>query len=185
MSTFVCLLRGINVGGHTKIRMDALRRLAEGLGYSRVESYLQSGNLVIDSADPSAAGVAAGLSQGIAEHFNLRVNAVVLRATDLEPVIGGNPFVARAGVDPSKLAVVFLAGVPSEQAVAELSSMVFGEDEFVVGEQHVYLYCPNGNARSKLSNAMFEKRFGLVATARNWRTVNALSNLVKQRVDCS
>jgi uncharacterized protein (DUF1697 family) len=99
---------------------------------------------------------------------------VLLRTrAELAKLVAGNPFL-RAGKDPSTLHVTFLADVPGGARIEAPGS---GADEFRIVRREVYVHCPNGYGRSKLSNAFFEKKLGVVATTRNWRTVTTLAEL--------
>ena len=168
---YVALLRGINVGGRTKVAMDDLRRLFGELGHGNVTTYIQSGNVLFDAGGP-AAGIAAGVEERIAADLGLSVTVILRSATELEQVVAGNPFGGRVA-DESKLHVTFLARRPT--AAVEAPAGV--ADELVVAGREVYLHCPDGYGRTKLDNAFFERRLGVPATTRNWRTVCKLRAL--------
>jgi uncharacterized protein (DUF1697 family) len=103
--------------------------------------------------------------------------AVLLRSqADLTGLVAGNPFAAHEP-DPTRLHVTFLAEPPARGRVGELQEDRFEPDQFRVALDAVYLHCPHGYGRSKLSNAFFEKQLGVAATTRNWRTVTALAEL--------
>lgn len=170
---YVALLRGINVGGRTKVAMDDLRRLFTELGHGNVTTYIQSGNVLFDAVG-RAAGIAAGIEARIAAELGLSVTVILRSATDLERVAAANPFVGQVP-DESKLHVTFLARRPT--ATVERPAGV--ADEMVVAGREVYLHCPGGYGRTKLDNAFFERRLGVPATTRTWRTVGKLQALSK------
>ena len=174
MHTFVSLLRGINVGGHKKIRMDELRGIYTAAGFSRVESHLQSGNVVFAADEPDRARLAARLEAAIAEAYGYAVSVVLRDGADLQRVIAGNPFLTTRHEDPTKLYVTFLAQPPSATDLAALTVPDSGADEFRIVGQEVFLFCPNGAGRTKLTNNLFERKLHTVATSRNWNTVTAL-----------
>jgi len=173
--TYVALLRGINVGGRTKIAMADLRKLFAALGAEDVATYVQSGNVVFKSGAPAPA-LAQSIEGRIAEELGLRVTVVVRTAADLAKIVSANPFGDR-GAEPTKLHVVFLAEKPAAARVRALDATRGEPDEFRVVGREIYLHYPNGSGRSKVTNAWFEKELGVRGTARNWRTVTTLAEL--------
>jgi uncharacterized protein (DUF1697 family) len=172
---YAALLRAVNVGGR-KVGMQELRALFEELGHGDVRTYVQSGNVVFTTPARSSAKLAAGLEKALAARFGIEI-AVVLRAgRELQAVIDGNPFLAR-GAAPSHLYVTLLRDAPTAKAVRELTTPDAGKDEYEVVGRDVFLHYPGGYGRSKLTNAFFERRLGVVATTRNWRTITNLAAL--------
>ena len=173
-TTYVALLRGVNLGARNKVPMPVLRSLVESLGHDDVRTYIQSGNVVFRSAGKS--DLAGALEQAIAGEFGVKA-AVVLRAgAELRKAIAANPFVA-AGADEKALHVVFLGSSPAKAAVKTLDPDRSPPDEFAVGRAEVYLHCPNGFGRSKLGVDYFERMLGGPATIRNWKTVTKLAEM--------
>ncbi len=180
MTTMVALLRSVNVGGRNRVPMAELRSMAEALGFGAVQTYVQSGNLVFTGSG-SPATVAATLEQGITDTFGLEVPVIVRSTRQLARILTANPF-AVPGVDPKTVHVTFLAGPPPRQQAQELARMAadahgdgpVGADRFRLAGPDVFLHCPGGYGVTKLNNAFFERRTGVVATTRNWRTVTTL-----------
>lgn len=173
---YVALLRGINVGGRTRVAMDDLRRLFADLGHGDVTTYIQSGNVLFDAdgpADGAAAPVAAAIEEGIAAELGLSVTVVLRSATELDAVVDANPFAGRVP-DPSKLHVTFLAAEPAGTVEAPPGVA----DELALVGREVYLHCPGGYGRTKLDNGFFERRLGVPATTRTWTTVRKLRDLL-------
>ena len=168
--TFVALLRGINVGGKNKLPMKDLVAMFERAGCVTTRHYIQSGNVVFAAAPALAATIPAVVAAAIEKGFGLRVPVVVRSEKELRAVVAGNPFLD-TGVDPDALHVMFLAAQPSKAAVSALDPERSPPDQFVVKGREVYLACPNGVGRTKLSNAWFDTKLGTISTARNWRTV--------------
>lgn len=177
MAVFVAMLRGINVAGKNRIRMNDLKTLCEGLGWTDVQTYLQSGNVVFKSSKGGAAALAAALQAAIKGSLGLDVPVVMRGPRDLEKVLAGNPFLNGRSEDTAHLYVTFLAESPAKAALAALDIPRQPEDEFVIQGREVYLFCPGGYGETKLSNTLFEKKLGVVATTRNWNTVNALHEM--------
>lgn len=176
MTTYVALLRGINLGRHNQIGMPALRDLFGRLGYGDVSTYLQSGNVVFRTKRAGAKALRAEIEQAISDDLGLTVDVLLRTRVQLDRVIAGNPFVDTES-DHAKLLVTFLAGAPPPRRVGELDPEAGGGDRYAVQRLEVYLHCPNGYGRSKLDNAFFERRLGVAATTRNWRTVLSLGEL--------
>lgn len=178
--TYVALLRGVNLGARNKVAMPALRALFEELGAEDVETYVQSGNVVYRSPSAAAAASAETIEAALSDRLGV-TSPVLLRSTkQLLAVVKDNPFAERAG-DPKHLHVTFLAEAPARTAVRALDPERFAPDELSLVRREVYLHCPNGYGRTKLTNAYFEKQLGVIATTRNWRTVTTLGELANAR----
>jgi uncharacterized protein (DUF1697 family) len=171
MPVLIALLRGVNVGGKNKIKMDALRDLCESLKFRDACTHLQSGNLVFRSASES--GAAAKLEKAIEREFGIHSSVIVRTPEELAGVIARNPFADR-GLDPSKLLVYFLSGEPSPEARAKLSQIQCAPDELHVHARELFAYFPNGMGRPKLSMAAVDRALKIPGTGRNWNTVSKL-----------
>jgi uncharacterized protein (DUF1697 family) len=179
MNTYISMLRGINVSGQKKIRMADLQKLFETSGLANVQTYLQSGNVVFDSPEPDTARLRERIEAQIEAAFGYQVSVFIRDAEDFRRIIAGNPFLSQRNEDPDKLHVTFLNRAPSPAAWDASKAPESETDEFARGEKEIYLFCPNGYGRSKLSNSFFERKLGMPATTRNWRTVNALYEMAK------
>ena len=174
--TYVALLRGINVGGRNMLPMARLIRLFEDAGCERVRTYIQSGNVVFEAPVARARLVPAAVTAAIATELGLDVPIVTRTATELERIVSANPFVA-SGTDLGLLHVGFLADRPNAARGAALDPDRSPPDEFTLHEGELYLRCPNGMARTKLTNAYFDATLQTVTTIRNWRTTLKLLEL--------
>ena len=177
MPTYISLLRGINVGGHRRIRMAELKSAYEALGLTNVRTYVQSGNVVFGCTIRRASQVAVLLEQQIKSSFGHDVAVMVRTPSDFRRIIKSNPFSAQAKKDPTKVGVVFLRSRPSGAMLKSVEMGDLGGDECSGGREEIFLHYPNGCARSKLNNAFFERKFKMPATGRNWKTVVALHHL--------
>ncbi len=175
LQTYVVLLRGINVGGKTKISMSDLRTLLTGLGAEDVRTHLQSGNAVLRSR-MAATRLTAAVEKAIARELSLEVTVLVRTSAQLVRVVASNPFSGKAKA-PAKVHVAFLAAAPGRARVQALDPKRSEPDEFRVAGREIYLYYPNGYGRTKINNAYFEKQLGVAATTRNWNTVTKLAEL--------
>jgi uncharacterized protein (DUF1697 family) len=175
LKTYVALLRGINLGARNKVSMQDLRALFADLGAEDVATYVQSGNVVFRSAD-SPGKLTDAIEKRIRRDLSLDVTVLVRTQRQLAKLVAANPFADDVS-DLTKLHVTFLADKPDQARVRKLDPTLSEPDELCVIGQEVYLHCPNGYGRSKLSNAYFEKQLDVRATTRNWRTVTKLAEL--------
>jgi uncharacterized protein (DUF1697 family) len=169
--TLVALLRGINVGGRRKVPMADLRALCDGLGLRRTRTYIQSGNVAFDT-DAEPAVVSARLATAMEERFGFPIPVVLRSAAELEGTLARVPF-----EDLERVHVAFLDRAPGAEAVASLDPDRSPGDRVVVVGADAYLHLPNGMGRTKLTNDWIDRKLGVVSTARNWRTVEALAAL--------
>ncbi len=176
--TYVALLRGINVGGANKLPMKELAALFAAAGAKDGRTYIQSGNVVFKATGHVVAHLANTISEAIEEGFGLKVPVLLRSRAELEAVLDANPFVDR-GSNPKAFHVMFLSDHPSDERVAALGPQRSPPDEFAVLGREVYLHCPKGIARSKLTTAWIDRALGTVATVRNWNTVNALVEMCR------
>jgi uncharacterized protein (DUF1697 family) len=176
MPAYAALLRGVNLG-RNRISMADLRALVEALGAGDVRTYVQSGNVVFSSG-LSPAQLEQRLAESLRQSVGLDVAVLVRTAGELAELVAGNPFLA-SGADAATLHVTFLAAEPAADLVRGLHERSFGAEELRVVGRAVYLRCPKGYGRTKLSNAFLERQLAVPATTRNWRTVEALAELSK------
>ena len=181
MQPFISLLRGINVSGQKTIRMPELKALYESLGFTHVATYLQSGNVVFDGTVPEASTVAGSIEKAIERHFGFTVSVLIRTKDDFQRIILGNPFLTQRNEDPERLYVTFLSDLPSGVAAKDLEAPSDTTDEYFLSGREIYLFCPNGYGRTKLSNNFFERKLKTIATTRNWKTVNALYNMANSQ----
>lgn len=179
MTTWVALLRGINLGSHNKVAMAELRQLADELGLANPETYLRSGNLVIDS-DLSESVLARRLSDGIGEQFGLQVPVICRSSGQLGQIASSHPF-ATLGLDDKFLHVAFLDREPKDGVHEVIDAADYHPDRLEADGREIYLAYPNGSGRSRLNQGLLESRLGVSVTARNWRTVTKLAEMVDSR----
>ena len=169
----VALLRAVNVGGRNRIAMARLRELLEGLGYGAVRTHLQSGNAVFTAPGTPPERVARQIEAALVRELGLAVKVLVRTRAELERVVADNPLLGLAD-DHARLLVAFLSAPPDPRAVSELAPAELEPDVFALGEREIYTWYPQGVRATKLSNAFWERRLGVVATGRNWNTVTRL-----------
>ena len=179
MSLSVALLRGINVGGRRSVAMADLRNFVAGLGLRDVQSVLQSGNLVFRSDAKGEARLERTLEAEAKKRLGLETEFFVRSATEWEDLVADNPFHEEARRDPARLVAVFLKQAPGAAAVKALQAAVVGREGVRAVGRQAYIVYPDGQGRSKLTNAVIEKQLGARGTARNWNTVLRLAELVR------
>jgi uncharacterized protein (DUF1697 family) len=179
MNVAISLLRGVNVGGHHKIKMDLLRALYESLGLVDVRTYIQSGNVVFRTKERNPERLSGVIADGIERSFGFRPGVVVRTASDLRGVIAGNPFAGRPGIEPNKLHVSFLSGEPHSDARDKVLGIKFDPEELHIAGRELYIFFPNGMGQSKLSMPLVEKTLKTSGTARNWNTVLKLMEMAE------
>ena len=169
----VSLLRGINVGGHNLVSMARLRALYEALGCEDVTTYLQSGNVVF-RRDRDPAAVRRGVERALKRELGLDVRVLDRTHADLAGIVESDPF---PGTDPSRRLVMFLSARPGSEIAREIAHVKLGPDEARLIGGEIHLHCPDGVGDSKLPGLLSERRLGVTATTRNWRTVGRLREL--------
>jgi uncharacterized protein (DUF1697 family) len=178
MQTYISILRGINVGGQKKVRMAVLKSLYETLGLGNVQTYVQSGNVVFDSEEQDAEKLRKSIEAQIETTFGFSVPVLIRTADDLQRVIESHPF---ANEEPIRVLVTFLYETPEQSKWDELSLYQDQMDQFALGEHEIFLFCPGGYGRTKLSNNFFEKKLGVIATTRNWKSIITLYEMASKR----
>jgi uncharacterized protein (DUF1697 family) len=177
MPIYVGLLRGINVAGKKIVRMENLRASFEALGFGQVRTYVQSGNVVFEATKTSTTSLSKRIGERILSDYGFSVPLILRTSSEMNKIVSDNPFLEEKEIDRSKLHVTFLSEPPAIAALAKLDALNGSPDEFRVKDGEVYLYCPNGYGRTKLSNAAFERLLSVEATTRNWKTVNTLARM--------
>jgi uncharacterized protein (DUF1697 family) len=176
----VAMLRAVNVGGRSSLAMADLRELTADLGHRDVTTYIQSGNVVFTTDQPSGTVAARQrigdqLSDAIAARTGLQAPVMVRTEAELRAAIAAMPYLDDEP-SGSKLMIVFLSAAPTKAAIATLDRERFAPDRFEVIGREMYIHFPNGAGRSKLTPNQFE-RLGATGTARNLNTVRKLADL--------
>lgn len=173
------MLRGVNVGSHNRIKMDALRELYESLGLEDPRTYVQSGNVVFRTDAQDLDRLVKRIQSGIERRFGFHSDVVARTSTEMRSVVARNPFAARRNIDPAKLLVTFLAGHPAPEAREKALSIKAEPEELRIDGRELYIYFPNGLARPKLSLVSLERTLKVSGTGRNWNSVVKLLELAE------
>jgi uncharacterized protein (DUF1697 family) len=179
MPAIICLLRGVNVGGHNKIGMDSLRNICSSLKLRNPQTYIQSGNVVFSAAEQDLGKLARRIEGCIEKGHGFRSSVILRTTAEMRDVIARNPFAGRKGLDPAKLHVSFLASAPSAEERAKMLAINVGPEELRLEKRDLYIYFPDGAGRSKLP-AVLQRTLKIPATARNWNTVVKLLAMAEE-----
>ena len=177
MTTYIALLRAINVGGRNRVSMADLRNLLANLGFANVRSILQSGNLVFESHVSTTSRLEVHLTQAAKAHLALETEFFVRTAREWRAIVTGNPFPNEAKRDPAHLVVMLLKNADDRKHVAALEKAIPGREAIRAGGRHIYIVYPDGIGESRLTNTLIEQKLGAQGTARNWNTVLKIASL--------
>jgi uncharacterized protein (DUF1697 family) len=175
VARLIVLLRGINLGSHNRVAMPKLRGLLEDAGFDDVQTYVQSGNVVLTSR-ASAATVARRCKGLIADELGLEIDVVVRTRNELAAVVRRNPL-GDVAKDPKRYQVSFLDRKPAAPVLRKLEAVAAPSEQFAAVGREIYAWHPAGVARSKLWAMLAGRGLGVTATARNWTTVTKLLEL--------
>jgi len=174
MNKFIVLLRGINVSGQKKIIMADLRKMLENLKFHEVETYIQSGNIILKSNEDNNDKIAKKIKKGIAVTFGFDVPVLVKTYDELKSIFDKNPYTDAADIESKKIYFALLQEAPQKELLEKFQKNDFPNDRFVVAENCVYLNYLNGAGKAKLSNNLIERKLKVSATSRNYRTMTKL-----------
>lgn len=180
MTTYISILRGINVSGKKLIKMDVLKRMYENLNFLNVKTYVQSGNVVFNYKEADVSVLKEIISKELERCFGFVVPVILLTADTLQTIIDQNPFNNDSSKDKLHLYVTFLAEKPKQYDAYIFENIKQDGEEFHFSDNAVYLYIPNGYGKTKLTNNLLENKLKVVATTRNWKTTNELLELATQ-----
>ena len=167
------------MSGQRLIRMDVLKEIYEGLHLMNVRTYIQSGNVIFKAKKTVCKDLESIISRQIQKILGFEVPVLVLEMGDLKNIIGRNPYKDDKTKDITFLHVTFLRATPEQIDFKTIYQKKSPGEEVAIIERAVYLYCPNGYGKTKLTNTFFENRLKVGATTRNWGTTLELLNLAE------
>lgn len=179
MKTHLALLRGINVSGHNMMKMDALKTMLENIGFQNVRTYLQSGNVFIDSEE-EASKVGFMIKQEIFKVFGHEVPVVVIEKEDLELCFKNNSFLKEKDADTKKLYVAFVSVALKKENINDLKISQFKPDEASIDGNRIFIKYAVGAGKTRFDQKYIEKKLNVIATIRNWNTVTNLLNMYSE-----
>tara|TARA_R110002096_G_scaffold257381_1_gene450888 strand:+ start:233781 stop:234326 length:546 start_codon:yes stop_codon:yes gene_type:complete len=181
MTRYISILRGINVSGHKKIKMADLKALYEKQGFKNVVTYIQSGNVIFEAPSNDLHNIKLQIEVAIEKKYSFHVDVQLRSESELNETCSKLPFEnINLEQDGSKVLVTFLSGQPDAKAFDQLSKYAAPSEKLMLGDRVLYLHCPDGYGKTKLSNVLIEKKLNQISTTRNLRTVVKLCELAKE-----
>ncbi|WP_418263060.1 DUF1697 domain-containing protein [Flavobacterium faecale] len=181
MTTHLALLRGINVSGHNMMKMEALKSCLEAFGFQNVVTYIQSGNVFVDTEEESTAAVGFKIKQEIFKEFGHEVPVIVINKADLEACFNNNPFLKEKEVDLKKLYVAFVSTSLRPENINDLKISQFKPDEARIDGNRIFIKYAVGAGKTRFDQKYIEKKLNVSATIRNWNTVTQLLKMYEER----
>ena len=174
MSTYIALLKGINVGGHKKVPMAELREMLSKSGFENVRTYIQSGNVILQSSEKSNQKIEKTVKEAITNYFGFEVSVLVKTRQDLQRIFNNSPFLE----DEKKASYfIMLHNTPGKELVKIASEKIYEGEAYQIIEDCIYYYSAKGFGQSKFDAKFFERKLNTFATARNYNTMVKLLSL--------
>jgi uncharacterized protein (DUF1697 family) len=180
MPVIISMLRGINVGGHNRIKMDALLAIYAALGLRDARAHIQSGNVIFRTSGKSTPKLAEQIESAIEKKHGFRPSVILRTLEELRAVIAEKHFAKERAATPNRLLVYFLARDPGAEARAKVMAMNVGFEELRIDGRELFIYFPDGMARPKLSWAAVDRALAVPATGRNWNTVLKMTEIAEE-----
>ncbi len=184
MPVLISMLRGVNVVGRNRVKMDALRALYESLKLEDPRTYVQSGNVIfrtkVRHEQKGSAALATKIQDGIERKFGFRPEVILRTPDEMRSAIAASPFAASRNLEPGKVLVTFLDGEPGPDSQSTLLGLKGYPEEVHLKGRELYIYFPNGAGQSKLPWSKVEKLVKVKGTARNWNSVNKMLEIAEE-----
>jgi len=171
MAIWISFLRGINVAGNRGLKMAELEKIYGSLGFQNVQTYRQSGNVIFSHHGKDESGISTRIENALMTRMGLDVKIFLRSPNELAKIVEGHPF---RNKDRTRVHVTLLHSKPVKVPIAKITAAAAKGEEFALYNREVFLFLPNGQGRTKLSNNFFEKTLGIAATTRNWNTISGL-----------
>ena len=181
MTTHLALLRGINVSGHNMIKMEALKSTLENIGFKNVQTYIQSGNVFVDSEEENQAKVGFQIKQEIFKVFGHEVPLVMVNKQDLEACFNNNPFLKAKDADTKKIYVAFVSIALQSSNINDLKMSQVKPDECHIDGNKIFIKYDVGAGKTRFDQKYIEKKLNVTATIRNWNTVTQLLKIFQEK----
>ncbi|WP_299273185.1 DUF1697 domain-containing protein [uncultured Psychroserpens sp.] len=174
MNTYIVLLRGINVGGHKKVPMAELRELLSKCGFNAVKTYIQTGNIILQSSEDNHNNVEQMVHQSILDHFGFDVPVIAKTRDQLIKILDACPF---SEIKKEQCYFVLLSALPELKSLKEVEHISYDNEEYQIVNDCLYFFTAAGYGKSKFNMNMFEKKLDVRATSRNFKTMVKLIDL--------
>jgi uncharacterized protein (DUF1697 family) len=177
MKTYVALLRGINVSGKKMVKMEHLRGIFDTLHFQNVKTYIQSGNVIFETKEENSGLICDKIEKELEKVLGFNVPVIIRTVKELEDSVKNYPFDGTESSEKDGY-ITFLSSIPEEQAIDKIAAYKSDTDELRILNREAYLLCPNkGYGKTIYSNTFLEKKLGVSATTRNWKTINTIINM--------
>ena len=174
MQTYIVFLKGINVGGHKKIPMSALRTILESVDFNKVRTYIQSGNVILTSDLHDRYAIEKKVKHAIETQFGYEVSVLAMTRPELQSIFDRCPF---SDEERKKTYFMLLHETPSQNMINSASEKVYEGETYLIIQNCIYYYSEKGFGKSKFNTNLFERRLNTFATARNYNTILKLLSL--------
>lgn len=181
MITYIAFLRGINVGGHKKIKMTDLRKMFQKTHFEDVQTYIQSGNIVFTSVDSDVQFLQEKIRKAMVKTFDFDVPVLVKTRIDLIKILNKSPYTESEDIEANKVYYVLLKNEPEQANFENINQKDYPNELFSITKNCVYLNCTNGAGKAKLNNNIIEQKLKVSATTRNHRTIMKLLELSQEK----
>jgi len=182
LKTYIVLLRGINVGGHKKVPMAELRKLLAEVGFINVQTYIQSGNVIVGSILNNQNAVGFEIKKIISAHYGFETSVIVKTRAQFQTIFNKCPFEQS---EKAKSYFILLNKIPDNEHIEEVRRISYENEEFFVINDCIYLYCKNGYGKAKFNMNTFERKLKVTATSRNYNTMVKLLSLSAEKDEFS
>lgn len=176
MTVYIALLRGINVSGHNKIKMADLKQTLEKTGFGRVQTYIQSGNVLFESEE-GPEPLRRRIEDAIQSAFGLSITVVIRSAEELERIVRDCPYADLSLAEGESIHVTSLTEAPPQKTFDLMAACERGNDEYTIHGREIYFLFRQSILDSKLAKQM--QKLGDTSTTRNWNTINKLADLAR------
>ena len=180
MTTYIALLRGINVSGHNIIKMVELKQLFFDLGYQNVVTYIQSGNVIFNSSEKNNSKIEQHIIEQVKTEFGHTIKVLVITKKNLTTIFTSNPFLKTKAINTKLLYVTLLKENYFTEGIKFIEPYLVNNEELKIIDDCAYIHYPAGAGQSKLTINIIEKKLKTTATSRNWRTITKLVELSNQ-----
>ncbi len=174
MKTYIALLRGINVSGQKKVPMGELRRLLIDSGFKKVQTYIQSGNVIFQTLKENQWELENTIQNSIFSHFGFEVSVLVRTPVNIQNILVACPFSEDKRINSY---FTLLHSTPDNTLIAETCLTSYPNEEFHITDNCVYFFSSTGYGNAKCNNNFFERKLKVTATTRNYKTMVKLLSL--------
>lgn len=176
MKTYIALLKGINVGGHKKVPMSGLRDVLTKFGFQKVQTYIQSGNVIFQSSE-IVKELENKINKSILDHFGFEVSVIVKTRSELQTNFNACPFEKEK---KEQSYFILLNKTPLIELVNEVQKITYENEDVIIKQNCLYFYSSKGFGQTKFNMNTYERKLKVIGTARNYNTMVKLLSLSQE-----